>query len=91
MAMKAIEKDPAIQNKNIFPCLMAMSHFDKVQIILATGKSGDGKNFVGINVNGVGNPIGFWSEGWSSSFRTWNGSVELFNITDSIGVDNDKG
>jgi hypothetical protein len=64
--------------KPTFPMLMAAPHFDRQQIILATGESKDIEGcFIGTNINGIGHEIGHYSTGWSSNFKPWYGEVKI--------------
>lgn len=60
-----------------FPMLMSAPIFDKHQIILVTGKNKAHDCYIGTNVNGVGNDLGYFSDRWSLGLKPFYGTVTL--------------
>lgn len=48
-----------LENLTQYPCVKAMKHFDKFQIVLFTAPN------TGMNINGIGWPHGHTSTGWN--------------------------
>jgi hypothetical protein len=68
-----------------FPCLMAKGHFGDEQIILVTGICDSLNTYIGTNINGVGHPVGHYSESWSPNFIPWYGEIKITGITGEKG------
>ena len=60
-----------------FPKLVYGMIFEKKQIILATGRKAGGNTLIGTNINGIGHPIGFYSDSWDSAMKDWSGDVTI--------------
>jgi hypothetical protein len=82
MAIKvSVEK---VNNKGLnFPCILSHPHFDDQQIILAISYDEEQSCFIGTNINGIGWPVGHYSEGWDKDFKPFPGVVTLSNAPEA--------
>ena len=69
--MKAEKELSELENLTQYPCVKAMKHFDKFQLVLFTAPR------TGMNINGIGWPHGHMSDGWNEdSAEIFTGTIE---------------